>query len=164
MLSQRDLIRSLQRGLPIVERPYEALASELGCDEDEVIDAITRLQERHYIKRLGLVLRHRPLGYTANAMVVWDVPDDEVDAVGHCFGSFDFVTLSYQRPRQLPDWPYNLFSMIHGQSRDQVYAHLEKLVQRCGVQRFPHEVLFSKHCFKQRGAFYIPPENKGISA
>ena len=87
-------------------------------------------------------------------MVVWDVPDEQVTELGHCLASFDFITLCYRRPRQLPQWRYNLYCMIHGKSRDEVLAHLEWMVNHCGLQSLPHEVLFSRRRFKQRGAVY----------
>lgn len=146
--------RALQEGLPIVERPYLALAEQLQVSEEQVINAIGQLQESGVVKRFGLVLKHRELGYQANAMVVWDVPDDQVDRVGNILGDEDCVTLSYRRPRRPPDWNYNLFCMIHGTCRVEVTAQLADIVARHGLD-FPHQVLFSSQCFKQRGAVYV---------
>jgi DNA-binding Lrp family transcriptional regulator len=106
------------------------------------------------IKRLGVVVRHHELGYRANAMVVWDVPDARVEQIGRRLGDIDCVTLCYQRPRRLPDWPYNLFSMVHGQDRDDVLACIGRLVEALGLGDIPHAVLFSGRRFKQRGACY----------
>ncbi len=149
-----DVQRALQEGLPLVVRPYLALADELGVEEPEVIDAIRDLQEGGCIKRFGMILKHRELGYRANAMVVWDVPNDRVDRVGTLLGEESCVTLSYRRPRRPPQWNYNLFCMIHGTCRDEVNAQLEDIVNRRGLD-YPHQVLFSSHCFKQRGAVYV---------
>lgn len=149
-----EVQRALQEGLPIVARPYETLALELGVGEKDVIDAIRQLQDADLIKRFGMVLKHRELGYRANAMVVWDVPDDRVDDVGACLGEEACVTLSYRRPRRPPEWNYNLFCMIHGTSRDRVTAQLQDIVQRKGLD-YPHQLLFSNRCFKQRGAVYV---------
>ena len=146
--------RALQEGLPLVARPYLALAEQLGASEQQVMVAIRELLESGCIKRFGLVLRHRELGYRANAMVVWDVPEDRVDQVGEILGEEPSVTLSYRRPRRPPEWNYNLFCMIHGTCRDEVTAQLEDIVTRRGLN-FPHQVLFSSHCFKQRGAVYV---------
>ncbi|NCF18696.1 MAG: AsnC family protein [Haliea sp.] len=146
--------RALQEGLPIVQRPYLALADQLGASEQQVIDAIARLQDSGNIKRFGMVLKHRELGYRANAMVVWDVPNDRVDRVGNELGEEPCVTLSYRRPRRPPYWNYNLFCMIHGTSREEVTAQLEDIVSRRGLD-YPHQVLFSSKCFKQRGAVYV---------
>jgi hypothetical protein len=101
------------------------------------------------------VVRHHELGYGANAMVVWDVPDEQVASLGHCLAGFDFITLCYRRPRHLPRWRYNLYCMIHGKSRDEVLSHLEWMVGHCGLSALPHAVLFSRRRFKQRGAHYF---------
>jgi DNA-binding Lrp family transcriptional regulator len=146
--------RALQEGLPIVARPYQALADALGATEAQVINAIESLQARGLVKRFGMILKHRELGYRANAMVVWDIPDKLVDQVGNTLGEEPCVTLSYRRPRRLPHWHYNLFCMIHGTSRDVVSQQLSDIVERCELN-FPHRVLFSSHCFKQRGAQYV---------
>lgn len=155
MINERQLISVLQQGLPLVSHPYETIAREINSTEDEVINYIKLMQEKGDIKRFGLVVRHRKLGYKENAMVVWDIPEEHVDSLGQCFGQFDFVTLSYRRPRQLPDWPYNLFCMIHGQDRTDVTNNLQLMINSCEVQHVKHEILFSTRCFKQRGAIYI---------
>ena len=146
--------RALQEGLPIVAQPYLALATDLGVSEARVLEAIEQLQHSGIIKRFGLVIKHRQLGYRANAMVVWDVPDEVVDLVGSSLGEEACVTLSYRRPRRPPQWNYNLFSMIHGTSRDTVAAQLQEIVDRKALD-YPHQLLFSSHCFKQRGAVYV---------
>jgi DNA-binding Lrp family transcriptional regulator len=150
----RNVQRALQEGLPIVPQPYLALARDLEVNESQVIAAIEILQKGDLIKRFGIVLKHRQLGYRANAMVVWDVPDSCVDRVGASLGEEHCVTLSYRRPRRPPEWNYNLFCMIHGTSRDTVTAQLEDIVTRRELN-YPHHVLFSNHCFKQRGAVYV---------
>lgn len=150
----RALLQAVENGLPLVTEPYALIGKQLGIAEDEVIERLRNLQEQGVIKRLGVVVRHRALGYRANAMVVWDIPDDEVAATGCCLGSMPFITLCYRRPRRLPDWPYNLFTMIHGRDRKQVLARVEHLVDCCGMQDIDHQVLFSPRCFKQRGARY----------
>lgn len=150
----RALLRAVENGLPLVTEPYALIGRQLGIAEDDVIERLRNLQEQGIIKRLGIVVRHRVLGYRANAMVVWDVADDEVAATGSCLGSVPFITLCYRRPRRLPDWPYNLFTMIHGRDREQVLARVEHLVHRCGMNDIDHQVLFSPRCFKQRGARY----------
>lgn len=158
VLSATDqaLVRAVQQGLPLVARPYAEIGARIGLDELDVIAGLQRLLGQGYIKRLGVVVRHHELGYRANGMVVWDVPDGRVTELGHCLAQFDFVTLCYQRPRRLPEWPYNLFCMIHGRSRERVLGHVEELVQRCGLGEIPRAVLFSRRRFKQRGAWYAP--------
>lgn len=155
MIDERKLIIALQQGLPLVSHPYAVIAKNINSTENEVINYIKLMQKKGDIKRFGIVVHHRKLGYTANAMVVWDIAEERVDELGQCFGRFDFVTLSYRRPRHLPDWPYNLFCMIHGQDRDDVLSNLQSMIKNCHLQDINHEVLFSTRCFKQRGAIYI---------
>ncbi len=150
----RRLIAEIQGGVPLTSRPYAAVGERIGLSEQEVIERIAFLQDSGVIKRLGVVVRHHELGYTANAMVVWDVPDERLDEIGAKLGAQECVTLCYQRPRRLPDWPYNLFSMIHGKERERVSAYIESLVEEEGLQNIPRQVLFSGRRFKQRGARY----------
>lgn len=151
---ENALIEVISQGLPLVSHPYAAIAEQLGCSETQVIEGINRIMMRGDMKRFGVVVRHRKLGYRANGMVVWDIPDVRVNEIGHCIGQYSFVTLCYQRPRRLPDWPYNLFSMIHGQDRDAVIEQVKFIVRQCGLRDIKHEILFSNRCFKQRGASY----------
>jgi len=150
------LIRAIQQGLPLVERPYAAIAVALNLTEEAVIARIQDLLTQGIIKRLGVVVRHHELGYGANAMVVWDLPDDVVDRLGRRIGALPFVTLCYRRPRRLPDWPYNLFTMIHGRDRAAVLAQVEELKRDLELTAVPNSLLFSGRRFKQRGAFYRP--------
>ena len=152
MSSNQRLIEAIQGGLPLVSRPYAAIGERIGMNEAEVINRLSHL--RGVIKRLGVVVCHRKLGYRANAMVVWDVPDEQVADVGQQLGQLDCVTLCYHRARHLPDWPFNLFCMIHGKDRNRVLDKLDRLVEQCHLSHIPHQVLFSRRCFKQRGAIY----------
>jgi siroheme decarboxylase len=149
-----DLIEAIQDGLPLIARPYRAIGARLGMTEQAVIGRLRGMVDAGIIKRLGVVVRHRELGYRANAMVVWNVPDEQVEDIGRRLGDIDCVTLCYQRPRRLPDWPYNLFCMVHGQDRDDVLACIGRLVEALGLGEIPHAVLFSRRRFKQRGARY----------
>lgn len=153
--SETALIGAVQQGLPLVSRPFAKIGEGIGLSESEVIAGLAQLQEQGVIKRIGVVVRHHELGYRANAMVVWDIPDDLISALGHCIGKFDFVTLCYQRPRRLPAWRYNLFCMIHGRDRDEVLNLVAQLKEQCGLHDVPHEVLFSQRRFKQCGARYV---------
>ncbi|HYA38492.1 MAG TPA: AsnC family transcriptional regulator [Candidatus Methylomirabilis sp.] len=152
--TDRRLLAAIQHGLPLAPRPYAEVGTSLGLSESDVIARLQRLKESGVIRRFGVVVRHHELGYRANAMVVWDVPDEQVTGLGRCLAGFDFITLCYRRPRRLPQWRYNLYCMIHGKSREEVLAHLEWMVNHCGLQRLRHEVLFSRRRFKQCGAVY----------
>jgi DNA-binding Lrp family transcriptional regulator len=152
----RRLLAALADGLPLEPCPYARLAASLGIDEGEVIERLTALQADGVIRRLGLVLRHHELGYRANAMVVWDLPDADVDGVGARMAAFPGVTLCYRRPRRPPAWPYNLFCMIHGRESEAVLEKIAELRREVGLEDVPHEVLFSRRRFKQRGARYRP--------
>ena len=150
----KSLIIAIQDGLPIVERPYQALADSLEWTEEQVLDGLKTLIESGAIKRFGVVVRHHEMGYRANAMVVWDVQDKIVDQLGEQLGSEPCVTLCYRRPRVLPGWPYNLFCMIHGQNRDEVLDCIEKIRLQYVLGDIEYQVLFSGKRFKQRGAHY----------
>ncbi|MEJ1297703.1 MAG: AsnC family protein [Candidatus Sedimenticola sp. (ex Thyasira tokunagai)] len=156
VLTEQDyqLIAEIQGGLPLSSHPYAEVGARIGLDEGEVIERIGLMQESGVIKRMGLVVRHHELGYKANAMVVWDVPDNELDAVGEALGEEPCITLCYQRPRRLPEWPYNLFTMIHGKERKRVLDTIESLSQLPEMEGISYKVLFSGRRFKQRGARY----------
>lgn len=150
------LIAAIQDGLPLVPHPYAQVAARLGMDETEVLARLERLFSLGAIKRFGVVVRHHELGFQANAMVVWDIPDPQVDALGSRIGASGLVNLCYRRPRRLPEWPYNLFCMIHGRDRAAVLERLSQLQARCSLGGYPHAVLFSRRRFKQTGARYVP--------
>lgn len=141
----------LQRGLPLVSRPF----AQLGCAESDALATLARWCEQGVIKRFGVVVRHHELGFTANAMVVWDVPDALISVIGKRIADSGRVTLCYRRPRCLPDWPYNLFCMIHGKDRSEVEQCIAELSQMCDLSDFPHSILFSRRRFKQCGAQYV---------
>lgn len=149
-----QVIAAIQSGLPLCERPYEELATRMDIQADVLTSTITRLCDVGVIKRWGLVVRHHELGYRANAMVVWNVPDSKLDQVAAKLAKTDGVTLCYQRPRKLPLWPYNLFCMIHGKSQQQVRGKIGSMVRELELSDIPNDVLFSLRRFKQCGARY----------
>lgn len=150
----RRLVAVLQEGLPLFIRPFQVIAERVGSSEGEVLARIGRWLEEGAIKRFGIVVRHHELGYTSNAMVVHDIPDDRVGDVGRALALEPAVTLCYRRPRVLPEWPYNLFCMIHGRERADVEAAIAGLRAHHGLGGDAHEVLFSRTRFKQNGARY----------
>lgn len=153
----RTLLATIEDGLPLVARPYHSIAERLGLEEDDVLDRLRQLTLSGVVKRFGCVVRHRTLGYEANAMAVWDIADGNVDDVAELFAGNPNVTLCYRRPRHLPDWPYNLFCMVHAKSRSEAFAAIDdlNLVADTGLNR--QAVLFSTRCFKQRGAMLSNP-------
>ena len=151
------LIEAIQDGLPVCERPYAAIAERLGTDEADIIARVESLQADGVIKRFGVVVRHRELGFRANAMVVWDIADEQVSGVGAHMAAMDGVTLCYRRPRRRPHWPYNLFCMIHGRDRQSVHTRVGEIASALSLQQVRRAVLFSNRRFKQRGARYVNP-------
>lgn len=153
----KALLRAMQDGLAVESRPYAALARSAGLSEAEAIARLKRMLEKGIVKRIGLVARHRALGFAANAMAVWDVPDARADAAARSLCAHSFVTLCYLRPRRLPQWRYNLFCMVHGRERETVLGQIGLLNAEAGLGDFPGAVLFSRRCFKQRGARFRAP-------
>ncbi len=156
--SEYALVSALQEGLPLTSEPYAELARRAGMSEAKVIATLGRWLASRVISRLGIIVRHHELGYIANAMVVWDVPDHEVRAAGRRAAAARCVTLCYRRLRQLPDWRYNLYCMIHGTEHGEVLGEIAALRASCDLMPYPFEVLFSRQRFKQRGARYLQPE------
>jgi len=151
---ERRLVALLADGLVLESAPYAALGAAAGLGESEVIAILRGWVERGIVRRFGAVVRHRPLGYAANAMVVWDLPDAEASAAGVRAAALPQVTLCYRRERCLPAWPYNLYCMLHGRAREVVLADIETVTRSAGLAAYPREVLFSRRCFLQRGARY----------
>ena len=147
----RKLIAATQAGLPLVAEPYRALADQLDLDEAGVINRLTRLLEEGAIRRIGAIPNHYALGTTANGMSVWDIADEAVADIGARVGALDFVTHCYERPRHLPLWPYNLFAMVHGRTRDEVRAKVAEIAVLVGPAARTHEVLFSTRILKKTG-------------
>ena len=156
-----QLRRLLEAGLPLAERPYLALAEQIGADERAVLRQVNRWNDTGLFRRVGLVLNHRALGFRANAMLVLDVPDSQVDDAGRRLGQSPGINLCYQRPRILPAWPYNLFCMMHGRQRDAVRARVDVLLNQLHLHTLPHQLLFSTRAFKQCGGHYAPGDHHG---
>ncbi|NWG30484.1 MAG: Lrp/AsnC family transcriptional regulator [Rhodocyclaceae bacterium] len=150
--TDRRLIAALQPGLPLVSRPYACLAASAGIEEAALLARLREWLDEGCIKRFGVVVRHHELGFRANAMVVFDVPDAEVAGIGRRLAREPEVTLCYRRARHLPEWSANLYCMVHGRSR----AEVEEVVQRLRtIAGYPAQALFSRRRFKQCGARYF---------
>jgi len=153
MLDQidRSIVAATQAGLPLVCEPYRVVAEKLGLDQAEVIARLKRLLGEGAIRRIGAIPNHYALGLTANGMSVWDVADEAVVAMGTKIGELDEVTHCYERPRHLPLWPYNLFAMVHGHTRDEVRAKVARIARLIGPAARSHDVLFSARILKKTG-------------
>lgn len=147
----RALIVATQGGLPLVARPYEAIGDQVGIVGSEVLRRLQAMLDAGVIRRIGAVPNHYAIGWTANGMTVWDVDDARVDELGARVGAQDFVTHCYRRPRALPDWPYNLFAMVHGSSRDEVRAKAALIARLLGADCRGSDVLFSTRILKKTG-------------
>jgi len=147
----RRIVLATQAGLPLDARPYHWLASELGVEPDVLMDRFRVMLDEGRIRRIGVVPNHYRLGYSANGMSVWDVPDEDIKAIGKQIGELDIVSHCYHRPRHLPNWPYNLFAMLHGHSQEEVRNKVEQIAQLLGDKARRHDVLFSTRILKKTG-------------
>ena len=150
--ADRMLVRAIEDGLPLVPEPYWRIALELGTGQCAVTRRLRRLLRSGVINRFGLIVRHHELGFAANAMAVWDIPDGEIDAIGERIAADPAVTLCYRRQRCSPAWPYDLYCMVHGRERAIVRRQIAEIAAGAGIATRPHAVLFSMRRFKQRGA------------
>lgn len=147
----RALIEATQAGLPLTPRPYHALGAQLGLTGEEVMARLTRMQQFGVVRRIAAVPNHYALGYTANGMSVWDVPDAHVDALGMRVGALPFVSHCYRRPRHPPRWRYNLFAMVHGRTRAEVEDKVRTIAALLGGDCLAHAVLYSTRILKKTG-------------
>ncbi len=148
---ERAVLLAMQDGLPLVPEPYAEVAGRAGLTEERVLALVSSMLESGKIKRIGAVPDHYALGITANGMSVWDIPDERVRQVGRALGERPEVTHCYCRPRHLPVWPYNLFAMVHGRSRDEVRRAVERIAVEASLADCPRDVLFSTRILKKRG-------------
>lgn len=149
--ADRRLVAATQAGLPLVPRPYHAIAQQLGLAVEEVKARLEGLLASGAIRRIGAVPNHYALGYRANGMSVWDVVDERVDELGEQVGRLDFVSHCYRRPRHLPDWPYNLFAMVHAETRMEVVERAEEIAGLLGDAARARDILFSTKILKKTG-------------
>lgn len=152
----RALILATQAGLPLVPQPYHVLAGKLGVSPEVVMARLQALLESGVIRRIGAVPNHYAIGWTANGMTVWDVDDRHIDELGAKVGALPFVTHCYRRPRALPAWPYNLFAMVHGSSREECAAKAAEIEQLLGGECRGNDILYSSKILKKTGMRLIP--------
>lgn len=147
----RRIVLATQGGLPLVARPYAAVAEALGVGEDLVRSRLAAMLADGRIRRIGAVPNHYRLGYRGNGMSVWDVPDADIRELGRRIGGLDFVSHCYHRPRHLPHWPYNLFAMVHGRDRAEVMMKVARIAEQLGSAVRDYDVLFSSRILKKTG-------------
>lgn len=147
----RRLVAATQSGLPLVPRPYEALGAMLGTSGAAVRERLAQWLDQGLVRRIGAVPNHYRLGFTANGMTVWDVDDESVDSLGERVGALPFVSHCYRRPRHRPDWPFNLFAMLHGHSRTEVERQRDAVRAVLGAACRSDEVLYSTAILKKTG-------------
>lgn len=148
----RALMQVLSEGMDLTDHPFEAIGRKLGRSEHDVLSRLRALSQSGVLSRLGLIVRHRPLGWRSNAMCVFDVPPAEITERGRALTRVQGVTLCYER-RPVPGvWPYTLYCMIHARSRAEALDVLSLARVRAGLAGYDYSVLFSTRCFKQTGA------------
>jgi siroheme decarboxylase len=151
VILDRNIVERLQAGMPLVARPYDAVAEALGVTPELVRSRVAAMLADGRIRRIGAVPNHYALGWRANGMSVWDVDDASVDALGAAVGALPFVTHCYRRPRRLPHWRYNLFAMVHGADRGEVEAKVARIAAVLGDAARAHDVLYSTRILKKTG-------------
>lgn len=156
--TDRRIIAATQGGLPLVPRPYEQVADQLGIAESDLCERLRTMQDRGIIRRIAIAPNHYKLGMTANGMSVWDVADDQAARLGQIVGNLEFVSHCYERPRALPDWPYNLFAMLHGTSRDEVEVLRAQVAEILGDACRGKDILYSTRILKKTGLRLRPQE------
>ena len=149
------VIRIVQDDLPNVERPFAEQAAILGVDESAVIDTIRSLKDRKLMRRFAAVMNHRNAGFKANAMGVWAVPDEQLESIGPQMATFSAVSHCYRRPTY-DDWPYSVFTMVHGRSARECEATIEAIRDETGIDEYC--LLWSVKDYKKVRLQYFTPE------
>jgi DNA-binding Lrp family transcriptional regulator len=147
----RQIIQATQAGLPLVTEPYQAVAEQLGLTAEEVMQRMQAMQDNGVIRRIAAVPNHYKIGYRFNGMTVWDVDDQQVDMLGRRVAELSFVSHCYQRPRHLPEWPYNLFAMVHGKTEQDAEQQAAIIAELLGDSSCQHQVLYSTKILKKTG-------------
>ena len=147
----QQIIQLTQTGLPLVSKPYHAIAEQLDISADEVMARMQAMQDNGIIRRIGAIPNHYKLGYTFNGMTVWDVADEMIETLGQQVGGLDFVSHCYHRPRHLPEWSYNLFAMVHGKTQASVDTEIAQIRALLGEHCRAHTVLYSTRILKKTG-------------
>ena len=149
--TDRRILKATASGLPLTPHPFAEVGRWLFLPEEEVISRMQAMQDSGVIRRVALAPNHYALGMAANGMSVWDIADDQAEALGAKVGSLSFVSHCYLRPRALPDWPYNLFAMLHGRTRDEVESKRAEVANLLGPALRSHDILYSTRILKKTG-------------
>ena len=149
--TDRVIIEALQAGLPLVAAPYAQVAEVLGLSEADLMARLEAMKESGVIRRIAAAPNHYKLGMTANGMTVWDIEDARIAELGAIVGALPFVTHCYERPRALPDWPYNLFAMVHGSSPEEVEQKRAEIAEILAPGLRGSDVLLSTKILKKTG-------------
>jgi siroheme decarboxylase len=149
--TDRRILKATASGLPLTQHPFEEVGRWLFLPENEVIARMAAMQDDGVIRRVALAPNHYALGLAANGMSVWDLDDQVAETLGAEVGALPFVSHCYLRPRALPDWPYNLFAMLHGHTRDEVEAKRAEVAALLGDACRSHDILYSTRILKKSG-------------
>ena len=150
-----SILRELQEDIPLEPAPFAAMAARIGITEQDVLDAAHRFVSEGRMRRFAAVLYHRQAGFVANAMSVWEVPENRIEEVGNAMAGFAAVSHCYQRPTY-PDWPYNLFGMLHGRTKEDCEESADAIARETGVSE--HAMLYSTKEYKKVRVRYYAPE------
>ena len=148
----KDFIRELQKDMEIIDEPFVQAANNLGITEDELFAKMKHYESMGVLRRFAAILRHRQVGFTANGMIVWKVPEGRITSVGETLGSFPQVSHCYERPTY-DDWPYNVFSMIHCKTHDEAHDVAKTIQNQINVDEY--KILFSSREFKKTRVEYF---------
>jgi DNA-binding Lrp family transcriptional regulator len=156
---ERDIaaIRALQGPMEPIERPYDAAASEVGISTEELLEHLRGMVDRKLLRRVAAILFHRRAGFSANGMGVWKVPESEIMETGRRMASFRGVSHCYQRPTY-EDWPYSVFTMAHGRSKEECDAILDSIAEECGLGAEDRATLYSSTEYKKIRLRYFTDE------
>jgi DNA-binding Lrp family transcriptional regulator len=149
------VIRALQGDMPVVEEPYAPAAAELGISQAQLLEHLRQMQERKLLRRVAAILFHRRAGFSANGMGVWKVPEERVPDLGPRMAAFRGISHCYQRPTYA-DWPYSIFTMAHGRSKDECDAILDSIAEHTGIDE--RATLYSSTEFKKIRLLYFTEE------
>jgi siroheme decarboxylase len=151
------IIRALQGDMAVVSEPYAAAAAEVGLSQARLLEHLTGMQERGLLRRVAAILYHRRAGFSANGMGVWQVPDEQILEIGKRMAAVRGISHCYQRPTY-PDWPYSVFTMAHGRSKQECDAILESIATQTGISE--RATLYSSTEFKKIRLLYFTDEFK----